>query len=571
MPCQMRGAVGYAIWAKLASLCHATKLNPCLIAAQQLAKMRRKVSLLIAALAAPLFGQTYFPAPPSPLDNPPSAAKELLGMALFWEEQLSHADTVSCGTCHSFRTGGGDGRLAVHPGIDGLLGTADDIRGSRGVLRRNGPSAFAVDAAMGVAQQVTRRKAPSVINAGYSTMLFYDGRARSLEELALVPLLNHVEMGFIGRTEADLVQKVQQSRPLALAANVPQRLQTFIQGQSYATLFAQAFGSGGITGTRIANALASYVRTLNSDQSKYDHYLAGQVALSAEEARGLFLFERSGANSTSAAACSQCHGDISPTSHSAGPTFENLTPYGTPQQHNNFHNTGVRPIAEDAGRSQGTFKVPLLRNVALRAPFMHNGSLLDLVAVLDFYSRGGDFHQNQAPEVQPIQLTVSERTALLSFLNTLTDPRVQNELPPFDRPLLQSERNVSATIYGTSMTSGALVSVRLMAEGPAFLGKPAFVIGVAGIEPFQPAFLLLDVAGNPAGSTINGLNCWLGLTPALAPIFAGLSLTTANLVLSIPNQPLLVGSTLYAQWVVADSRASTGLVTSDALALVILP
>lgn len=177
----MRGAVGYAIWAKLASLCHATKLNPCLIAAQQLAKMRRKVSLLIAALAAPLFGQTYFPAPPSPLDNPPSAAKELLGMALFWEEQLSHADTVSCGTCHSFRTGGGDGRLAVHPGIDGLLGTADDIRGSRGVLRRNGPSAFAVDAAMGVAQQVTRRKAPSVINAGYSTMLFYDGRARSLK------------------------------------------------------------------------------------------------------------------------------------------------------------------------------------------------------------------------------------------------------------------------------------------------------------------------------------------------------------------------------------------------------
>lgn len=181
------------------------------------------------------------------------------------------------------------------------------------------------------------------------------------------------------------------------------------------------------------------------------------------------------------------------------------------------------------------------------------------------------FIKTKWPEVQPIQLTVSERTALLSFLNTLTDPRVQNELPPFDRPLLQSERNVSATIFGTSMTSGALVSVRLMAEGPAFLGKPAFVIGVAGIEPFQPAFLLLDVAGNPAGSTINGLNCWLGLTPALAPIFAGLSLTPANLVLSIPNQPLLVGSTLYAQWVVAESRASTGLVTSDALALVILP
>ncbi|MSR37962.1 MAG: hypothetical protein EXS02_03890 [Planctomycetes bacterium] len=196
---------------------------------------------------------------------------------------------------------------------------------------------------------------------------------------------------------------------------MPQRLQTFIQGQSYATLFAQAFGSGGITGTRIANALASYVRTLNSDQSKYDHYLAGQVALSAEEARGLFLFERSGANATSAAACSQCHGDISPASHSAGPTFENLTPYGTPQQHNNFHNTDVRPIAEDAGRSQGTFKVPLLRNVALRAPCMHNGSLLDLVAVLDFYSRGGDFHQNQVAR-GPADPVDRERTHRAAFI-----------------------------------------------------------------------------------------------------------------------------------------------------------
>ena len=167
-------------------------------------------------------------------------------------------------------------------------------------------------------------------------------------------------------------------------------------------LFRSAFGTAQISGVRIAQAIAPYLRTLVSDQTKFDHYLAGNTSLTAQEALGLQLFTQSRPNGSTAGSCVQCHGDIRPESHLSGPVFEGNTPYGSLQQHDNFHNTGIRPAIEDAGRGHGTFKVPMLRNVALRAPYFHTGGMQDLGAVIDFYGRGGDFHENQAPEIQAI-------------------------------------------------------------------------------------------------------------------------------------------------------------------------
>src|SRR5262249_9798757 len=160
------------------------------------------------------------------------------------------------------------------------------------------------------------------------------GRAASLEELAMQPILNPVEMGFFGRTEADVVAKLRNAQPLALATNVPARLTTFIAGQSYPALFQQAFGTNEVTGQRIAMAIATYVRTLNSDQTAYDAFVANQGQLSPLASQGLTLFQRAVTGPNSPAPCVQCHGDITLASHTTGPTFETLTYYGGPQQHN---------------------------------------------------------------------------------------------------------------------------------------------------------------------------------------------------------------------------------------------
>src|SRR5262249_52546056 len=158
--------------------------------------------------------------------------------------------------------------------------------------------------------QVTPRKAPTMLNAGYSTQLFYDGRARSLEDLAIMPLLNPVEMGFFGRTEADVVNKLTNARPLALATNIPARLTTWIAGRSYNDLFTQTFGSSGITAIRIQQAIATYVRTLVSDDTPYDRYLAGTGTLTPEQTLGMQVFQRGSNTLNTPAPCAQCHGDI---------------------------------------------------------------------------------------------------------------------------------------------------------------------------------------------------------------------------------------------------------------------
>jgi len=536
---------------------------------------------LLAALVLPLAGlgaQPIFPPPEPPAGNPQTRAKVLLGKALFWDEQMSSTRTVACGTCHVFGHGGADPREAVHPGADGVAGTDDDVRGSAGVVRHDRQRAFVHDPMFGLQVRVTRRKAPSVINAGYAAALFADGRAgevfrdpttgvtilpkkAALESQAVGPPVDDVEMGHGGRTWTDVAADLAPLRPLALAASVPATLQQFVAGQTYATLFQRVFGSPDVTAARIAFAIAAYERTLISDQSKYDLYLAGRAGLDAAEQAGLVKFQQF---------CIACHTDVDPAVVQRGPATDD------------FRNLGLRPVVEDAGRfavtgdprDRGRFKVPGLRNVALRAPYFHNGSAATLGDVVDFYARGGDFADNRDPLLAliPGHIDNIDRIMLQRFLEALTDPRVQGELPPFDRPTLWSETARAPARLGHGTPPGGGLAPRTSFNGPAFAGNAAFAVGVDRTAAGVPAVLLVDLAASSTPIRVLGLELWLGLTPNLvvigAPTTTGNGPSTGSTFLRLPVPlDLLPGPVLFAQWLVADPGGPAAATCSEALAI----
>lgn len=211
------------------------------------------------------------------------------------------------------------------------------------------------------------RNAPPLINRGYGRSFFWDGRADSLERQALLPILNPIELGL---TEAELERR---------------------------------------TGMKVADvtaALASYVRTIRSGDSRFDRYAAARAAsLNALEKAGLQLFRGKGG-------CNACH---------TGPNF-------TDEQ---FHNTGVawrdgrladegRFAVSGNPRDHGAFKTPTLREIARTAPYMHDGSLATLEDVVEFYSEGGRPNPNLDPEIRPRRFSAEEKRALVVFLRSLT-------------------------------------------------------------------------------------------------------------------------------------------------------
>lgn len=213
----------------------------------------------------------------------------------------------------------------------------------------------------GVRGQRGNRRPPRLINRGYGRSFFWDGRARSLEEQVLQPIANPVEM---------------------------------------ASTAEEAAGRAGVTVGEMRDALASYVRTMLSGGSRYDRYMAGEEsALSDEEKAGMKLF-------SGKAGCAGCH---------VGP---NLTD-------EKFHNTGVG--TGDAGRfevtrkesDRGAFKTPGLREVVRTAPFMHDGSLVTVAEVIDFYDKGGGTSANLDREIRPLHLTPDEKSAVVAFLRAL--------------------------------------------------------------------------------------------------------------------------------------------------------
>ncbi len=239
--------------------------------------------------------------------------------------------------------------------------------------------------AVGVFDRVGPRRVPKLLNRGYGRSFFWDGRIPTLEEQVLQPVINRLEMG------------------LAL----PEAISRLAADPSYASMFREAFGREP-NRDDLARALASYVRTILAGNSRYDRYVAGETdALDETERLGLDLFRGKGN-------CVTCH---------LGP---NLTD-------ERFHNTGVGyrdGRFEDDGRfavsgsdgDLGAFKTPTLRNVAETAPYMHNGSIATLKDVIDDYDAGGTPNPNLDREIRKLDLTDTEKAALIAFMKSLTGP-----------------------------------------------------------------------------------------------------------------------------------------------------
>ena len=533
------------------------------------------LGLLLAAPGASSAQGALRPLPPVPVPsgNPITPEKALLGKALFWEEQLSSTNTVACGTCHIPSAGGSDPRSfelsSANPGADGVFGTVDDVRASPGVVRSAADGTFVSDAQFGLRPQNTGRKSPTMINAAYAPQLFWDGRSESvfhdpvsgavvltenaaLESQAAGPPVSDVEMAHEGRLWTDIEARLEAVDPLALASDIPAELDAWIGGRDYAALYEEAFGSPGVTAARTAMAIATYQRTLISNETKFDRMLEGDfTGWTGPEVRGLQLF-------LGKAQCTACH------------QLPFLTDF-------RFHNIGVRPAGEDIGRAnetglakdRGRFKTPDLRNATLRAPFFHNGSQFSLAGVVGFYDRGGDHTDNLSPLMGELFLSGRERIALQAFLEgTLTDPRVANELPPFDRPTLFSEssRRPRLTGFGTPGTGGEIP--RMVALEPGLWGSPSVTFGIENANGGSLAFLGYDVDVLTTPLTVRDASIFLPFTPsfgtfavgALAGVGAGEGWGSVSTVL--PPDPGLGAIDVGYQWVVLDPGATGGIAAS---------
>ena len=524
-------------------------------------------NLAILALSATLVAQAPLPPQPVPAQNQITPQKAVLGKLLFWEEQMSTDNRVACGTCHTFAAGGADTRRARGTGADGVLNTPDDVFASPGIIRSDAANDYTPDPAFGFGLQVTDRATPSSLTGGWFTDLFWDGRARSnfidpdtgvtlipaggaLESQALEPILSAAEMAHDSRTFAQAVSKLINVKPMALATNLPADMALAVAGNTtYPDLFQAAFGTPDVTAARIAMAIATYERTLVPDQTPYDAFVGGNTtALTPQQIQGLNVF-------MGPARCALCH--------TTGLFADNQ-----------YHNLGLRPIAEDNGRQgvtgnpadAGRFKTPSLRNIGLRNTFMHNGQFTNIADVFTFYRLGGGPNQqNKDPLLIPLNVPPPAANDLINFLtNALTDPRVANGTAPFDRPTLRSQilpqlgnQNGIPTVG-----SGGRFPV-LLNNVPANLGNIDFKMGIYNAVGGAASTLVLSTGtglSQLSGIWINvGLNGSELLIPWVlngTPGAAGDGYGTLSV--GLPNAPALSGLSLYTQWFVWDGGAPAG-------------
>jgi cytochrome c peroxidase len=236
------------------------------------------------------------------------------------------------------------------------------------------------------------RQAPTVYNTAFNHLQFWDGRARSLEEQAIGPIQNPIEMG---ETHENVVKKLGK-----------------IKG--YREQFRAVFGTE-VNLQGIAEAIAAYERTILSTNSAFDKYVLGDKAAMDEAAvRGMALFKGK-------ARCILCHN---------GPNFTD----------GKFHNLGVPqvgPMKEDLGRyyvtrlekDKGAFKTPTLRSITETAPYMHDGAFKTLEDVIDFLDKGGGPNPNLSPLIKPLGLTAEEKADLVAFLKALSGEPIKFEMP----------------------------------------------------------------------------------------------------------------------------------------------
>ncbi len=505
--------------------------------------------------------------PQVPFQNTVTAAKVFLGKALFWDEQLSSTRTVSCGTCHQPGKGGSDGRSVIgnsrstHPGPDNVFGTGDDKTGSAGVSLITAAGFYEKSSIFGFKEQVTRRKSPSVINAAFiSDFLFWDGRARevfrdpltnqilvdfagALESQSVVPPLESSEMAHQGRDWNQVTTQLAASKPMALSPSIPAGLKDWIGRSTYPELFQEAFGTPEVTPSRIAFAIASYERVLISDRAPWDKYVQTSApVLTDAELRGRTVFTQSQCAAT-------CH---------LGSLFTG----------NAFFNLGVRPGSEDGGRAEVTgnsnqlaqFRTPSLRNVELRAPYMHNGRFATLEDVVEFYNRGGDFTNGNS--IRPLNLSTQQKADLIAFLKRpLTDPRVTAETAPFDRPTLYTESNRVPLITGTGVSGSGGGVPQAIAVEPPLVGNPGFTVAMSGGLGSAQATLVIDT-NDPGTSGIPAAGSFHRSVITLNGSGAGNGYGSVSI--AIPDSAALVGQTFTGRWYVSDAGAAGGAAVSQA-------
>ena len=303
---------------------------------------------------------------PYPAGGSPMEASIELGRRLFYDKNLSLDGSVSCASCHNPRFGFSDNR-PVGLGVGGRRGT---------------------------------RNSPSLFNVAYGKTFFRDGRVDTLDQQATGPLTDPQEM-----------------------AQTPEALEKRLNDNSiYRSMFARAYGPGPITLAKTSRALAVFERLLLSGNSLFDKfaYLGNRKALTAEAVRGLEIFGGRGN-------CSICH--------QFGKEFALFTD-------GQFHNLGVganeRGELADLGRyrvtkseeDKGAFKTPTLRSIALTRPYMHDGSLSSLSAVVEFYSQGGRPNPHLSKLIRPLNFTAQDKIDLLAFLESLTGEPVAQIGPP---------------------------------------------------------------------------------------------------------------------------------------------
>jgi cytochrome c peroxidase len=319
-----------------------------------------------------------------PADNPVTNEGATLGRVLFYDRNLSRNRTVACASCHKQEFGFSDDRV-LSVGFEG---------------------------------GETGRHSMGLTNARYGMdVMFWDGRADSLEDQALMPMQDPVEMGM---TLPEVEERVREA-------------------DYYPALFTAAFGDEEVTADRIARAIAQFVRSMVSTRTRYDEGRAAAPARSNaftnftdEENYGKNLFSLP--PPLGGFACFICHqGEgflaVEPTSN--GLDAEVTDP-------------GLGGITGSA-RHEGTFRVPSLRNVAVRAPYMHDGRFSTLEEVIDHYSEGIEGSPNLGPpfgvidgEVPQINMTDEEKAALVAFLHTLTDEELLTD-PRFSDPFVRDE------------------------------------------------------------------------------------------------------------------------------------
>lgn len=284
-----------------------------------------------------------------------------LGRVLFYDTKLSINNAVSCASCHKQN-----------------LAFADDVAGSEGFGGKTTP-----------------RNSMAIVNAGFNNNLFWDSRAANLQELASLPIQNHLEMGM--ESMEQLTRKLEQV-------------------DYYADLFEKAYGSRSVSPDRISSAIAQFVASMVSSNSKWDQGVATDHSnFTPLEKMGKDIFF------SQQAKCSQCH---------AGPNFSAPDfaggEYGEPTVRGTA-NVGLDLKYKDNGLGEGQFRIPSLRNIALTGPYMHDGRFTKLEEVVEHYDRNIKPHTNlddrlmsgSAP--QKLNLTQLDKEALVAFLGTLSD------------------------------------------------------------------------------------------------------------------------------------------------------